>query len=81
MKYGTSTMNDQLTQLIARIESLESKVAFQDDTIDTLNQSITDLSIENSVLKRQVLLLAEKVKSQRSSLVASESEETPPPHY
>ena len=74
-------MNDQLTQLIARIESLESKVAFQDDTIDTLNQSITDLSIENSILKRQVLLLAEKVKSQRSSLVASESEETPPPHY
>lgn len=73
--------NEQLQELLSRLESLESKVAFQDDTIEQLNSEITQLNTANNLLKQQLSLLVEKFKEQKGSVVASESEETPPPHY
>lgn len=64
-----------------RIQELESKVAFQDDTINQLNDEITQLNLNQANMLRQIKLLAEKVKSSKQSAVASEAEETPPPHY
>jgi len=71
----------ELAQLLTRLEQLELKVAFQDDTIEQLNQEITSLSMDNNMMQRQLKLLAEKFKEQKGSAVASEAEETPPPHY
>ncbi len=68
-------------QLEIRLENLENKVAFQDDTIEQLNQEITSLNLQNTLLKRQIELLALKVKENKGSAVANEAEETPPPHY
>lgn len=73
--------NEDIKQLVEKIEALESKLAFQEDTIDQLNQEITSINLDNALFKRQLALLAEKLKSQKGSLVASEAEETPPPHY
>jgi SlyX protein len=75
-------MTEQKTEkLLQRLEELEHKQAFQDDTIEQLHQEIAALNLIQSTFKRQIELLAEKVKSTSSSNMADESEETPPPHY
>ncbi|GHB68911.1 protein SlyX [Psychrosphaera saromensis] len=75
-------MTENMTEkLIQRLEELEHKQAFQDDTIEQLHQEITALNLKQAMFKRQIELLAEKVSSNKSSNLADESEETPPPHY
>ena len=73
--------DNMIEKLIQRVEELEHKQAFQDDTIEQLHQEITALNLKQAMFKRQIELLAEKVSSNKSSNLADESEETPPPHY
>lgn len=70
-----------IAELTNRVEALESQVAFQEDTIDQLNGEITLLNQNQLLIKKQLALLVEKFKEQKGTVVAHESEETPPPHY
>ncbi len=72
---------DKSQALAERIEALESQLAFQEDTIEQLNSEITTLNLEQATMRRQIELLAQKISQQKGSLVASEKDETPPPHY
>lgn len=64
-----------------RLEALESKVAFQDLTIDQLNQTVTQHELEMSKMREQLRLMVNKLKAAAPSMIASQAEETPPPHY
>ncbi|ALQ09570.1 MULTISPECIES: SlyX family protein [Pseudoalteromonas] len=65
-----------------RLMELEAKVAFQDETIEVLNDEIKVHQQLLAKMKRQTELLAEKIKeSQSSSSMMSEAPEPPPPHY
>lgn len=69
-------MNQEINR---HLESLETKLAFQEITIEELNQIIITLQADVGKLKEQLLLLSQKLTQVTN--IASPSEETPPPHY
>lgn len=67
--------------LQARIENLETKIAFQDYTIESLNDSIAQQQQQIAQMTFKMNHMVERLKSMQPSNVASQEEETPPPHY
>ena len=63
-----------------RIDALEARVMYQDDTIETLNQTITAQWREIDALKRQIALLNERLEESRAGGATRPIDE-PPPHY
>lgn len=64
-----------------RIIELETKVAFQDDTISQLNDIIVRQQRQLEQLAEDVERIKRLVRAMAPSMVAPMNEETPPPHY
>lgn len=62
-----------------RLERLESRLAFQDQTIEDLNAVITEQWTVIEQLRRKLEVMEEQVRS--GSFIADPSSEKPPPHY
>jgi len=68
-------------QLLNKIEDLECKLAFQEQSIEELNDALSQQQILISKMQDQMKYVANKVKNMDTSNMADPSEETPPPHY
>jgi SlyX protein len=62
-----------------RIDALESKLMFQDETIETLNKTITAQWLKIDALTRHVLSLSDRLQEAEASAPGAANE--PPPHY
>jgi SlyX protein len=63
------------------IADLESRIAFQEDHIQTLNKVVADLQLEMIDLQEQLRHTQERIKALLSSDYSSAQSEPPPPHY
>ncbi|MBD2782353.1 SlyX family protein [Xenorhabdus szentirmaii] len=71
----------ELSEFEQRFEQLETKITYQEATIEALNQEVRKQQIETDKLKEQLRLMTERLKTHQTSIIAPLSEETPPPHY
>lgn len=68
------------TDLLARLIKLETQLAFQDDTVDTLNAVVTQLRTTVERLAHEVGALRSQLRTVAPSLNAGGADEKPP-HY
>jgi SlyX protein len=66
-------------ELSGRIDALESRLAYQDQTIEQLNETITAQWKQIDVLTRQLAALTERLQEAETSAPAPANER--PPHY
>ncbi|MCY7295648.1 SlyX family protein [Alteromonas sp. a30] len=74
-------MRHDTAHLLNEITELQTKLAFQDDLIEQLNQALVSQQNQIHKLEYQMKHVVSKVKNMSVSNLASEDEETPPPHY
>jgi SlyX protein len=65
--------------LAERIDALEMRIAYQDDTLEALNETITAQWKQIDTLTRQVAELREQLQEAQSNAAAPINER--PPHY
>lgn len=74
---------NQIEQLEARVQELETKVAFQDDTIDQLSHEINQHQETIAKLHNQFTLLGDRFKQMTEEMQSQpqQIEHEIPPHY
>ncbi len=78
---SVALLQEQLALANEHIEELQTKVAFQEHTIDALNEALSSQQQQLDDLMFKVRHVIDRVKSIEPSNIAKQSEETPPPHY
>jgi SlyX protein len=71
-------MSDAKT-LIDRVDALETRLTFQDETIEALNKTITEQWLKIDALTRQIVVLSERLQEAEARTPGAVNE--PPPHY
>jgi SlyX protein len=69
----------EVRTLSERIDALESRVMFQDETIETLNQTITAQWQQIDALTRQLANFSDRLREAEADAPRPANE--PPPHY
>ncbi|MBN6066227.1 SlyX family protein [Aggregatibacter actinomycetemcomitans] len=64
-----------------RIAELEMKATFQETVIEELNQALIEQQFILDKMQLQLRYLVNKMQDMQPSNIASQAEETPPPHY
>ncbi|AKV97656.1 MULTISPECIES: SlyX family protein [Marinobacter] len=67
--------------LETRLDELETRLAFQDDVINTLSEQVAKQEMDIRELWEAKRLLHKQLKDVSPSNIKSEQDETPPPHY
>ena len=77
MKY----ISNKIQEINLKIIELEHKVAFQELTMDTLNDENYRQQKKIDVLETKLLLITKKIKEINTSNIELQENETKPPHY
>ena len=74
-------VSDSIEALTRRIEELESQAAFQDELFESLNATVAKQDSEIHELRRQFVLLNERVKEFGEAVPGGGPQDETPPHY
>jgi SlyX protein len=74
-------MPDDQAHLVARVDALEIRVAYQNETIEELNAALTQQWQELDKLRRELVLLEAELREAAETGPADGLPEPPPPHY
>ncbi|OAF01795.1 SlyX protein [Bradyrhizobium centrolobii] len=72
-------MTNEIKILSERIDTLETRLAYQDNTIESLNETITAQWKQIDALTRQIAQLAERLQEAEANAPGPANER--PPHY
>lgn len=64
-----------------QVTELETQLAFQEDTLQTLNDIVTRQQLQIDKLEHEVQVLLAQMQQLSDSMRRSPEEEAPPPHY
>lgn len=64
-----------------KIDHLETQLTFQEDTIELLNQALSDQQFQIDKMDLKLQQVIERMKQMEPSNIAGSDEEAPPPHY
>ncbi|MBE8167724.1 MAG: SlyX family protein [Shewanella sp.] len=70
-----------MNPLQKQIDDLETKLSFQELTIEELNQEIIRINDLLSQQQHQLQFVLQKLLDTEPSNMATQAEESPPPHY
>lgn len=70
-----------MSELEDRVADLEIRLVFQDDTIQSLSETVAAQQMEMEKLRRAVEVLARRQADLASSLPTGGDDDQPPPHY
>ena len=74
-------MSDSVETLLIRVEELESQAAFQDQLHESLNTIVAKQDGEILQIKRQLILLNERIKEFGEAIPGAGPQDETPPHY
>ncbi|WP_296049182.1 SlyX family protein [uncultured Alteromonas sp.] len=81
MTTNNETLAGDLAKAEDAIAELETKLAFQEHTIEALNEALSSQQMQIDKMQYQLRHVIDKIKGMEPSNIAKMSEETPPPHY
>lgn len=64
-----------------RIDTLEMRIAYQDEVIETLNKTVIEQWVQLEKAMGRIKQLEARIQEVQVSNIRSLSDETPPPHY
>ncbi len=67
--------------LAARLDTLETKIAYQDQVIEELNKAVVEQWNTLDALRRRVEGLQERIRDIQDRAAPDQRDEPPPPHY
>lgn len=71
-------MTDDRERLAERIDALETRLAYQDETVEALNRTVTEQWSAIEAMKRALADMAERLEDAAGGIAPVER---PPPHY
>ncbi|AXN31724.1 SlyX family protein [Vibrio coralliilyticus] len=71
----------RVEELEHRLNDMECQLAFQEQTIESLNDALSQQQLLITKMQDQMKYVVGKVKNMDSSNLADPAQETPPPHY
>ena len=74
-------MTTDIKKLEDKISDLECQMAFQEQTVEELNDALSQQQLLITKMQVQMKFMVGKMKTMDTSSMADASEETPPPHY
>ncbi|MBE4601752.1 SlyX family protein [Vibrio navarrensis] len=70
-----------IAQLENRLNDLECQLAFQEQTIEDLNDALAQQQLLIGKMQHQMKYMVGKMKNMETSNLADPAKEPPPPHY